>query len=494
MMLGLPIAVTIAAAVITSAALAVYRGGRVPRIREEVGEWVPLYCVSVLAASVSPFPVLGAWSGDWLLMYEMGQAVMSGDLPANMLARPPLFGASAAPLWLLQSGLIPYQLMAAVASAAAMTAVLHFIHFLRPGASRLLLLPLLISPFFLHHTAAAWPKLLAGALILSASVEALKSVRMAGALFFALAVSVHEGSVVWAPFLVLCCARGPKRWREFGKTVGAMAAAALLIVAPFVVWVLREHGLQAKIASSPVLEENINGLPFFAKTALATITAFVGWGPVEVLIRWWNHPDPIAPAVVGKEFYWLITSWITTLAGTLAGLLYPFWFVRSEIARVPRPSTAPGFGAWATAGVGIAALTSSMLVAFHSTQGTMQNALVPLALGAYGLLVSRVALAEGNGLGPVRKVTWVMALFGTLPWLLINMGTAIGLRLSAGFRERFGTGSEGDYFRIIRNGLQPLGMSAFPAVPLLCSALFVVSVLAWRLGGARAGLPPNRNG
>src|SRR5207249_3237255 len=110
------------------------------------------------------FPVLGSWSGDWLQMYQMGEAVAAGNVPSTMLARPPLFGASTAPLWLIEPGLIPYQLMAAVASAAAITTTFRFMRFLRPNAGLMLLVPLVISPFFLHNTAAAWSKLLAGAL------------------------------------------------------------------------------------------------------------------------------------------------------------------------------------------------------------------------------------------------------------------------------------------------------------------------------------------
>jgi hypothetical protein len=201
---GLPVRASVGAMILASVAMLLPRRRALKHLMGlAVAEYLPVYLVSVLAASLSPFPILGNWSGDWFLIYQMGQSVIHGELPRAMLARPPLFGAAATPLWILGDGLIPYQLMASVASAAIIAATFSFMDHFWPKSPRRLLLPLLISPFFLHHTAAAWAKLLAAGLILAAMVEAWRGRRLASGAFLALAVGVHEGSIVWAPCVLL---------------------------------------------------------------------------------------------------------------------------------------------------------------------------------------------------------------------------------------------------------------------------------------------------
>src|SRR6266536_117327 len=134
MITGLPVRAVTVVALSVSAAYVLYRRSVARDVVNDIVEWLPFYFVSMLAASLSPFPVLGDWSGDWLILYRMGESVLGGDLPSNMLTRPPLFGAATAPLWIVADGLIPYQIMAAVASAASVTATLHFVRLLRPGA------------------------------------------------------------------------------------------------------------------------------------------------------------------------------------------------------------------------------------------------------------------------------------------------------------------------------------------------------------------------
>lgn len=479
MIAGLPVLPAIGIAVVASAAVVVYRWRRLGDATEAILEWLPVYWVSVLAASLSPFPVLGSWSGDWLILYQMGEAVIAGDLPRTMLTRPPLFGASTAPLWLLQSGLIPYQLMAAVASAAAVTATFHFMRFLRPNASRLLLVPLMLSPFFLHHTAAAWSKMLAGALVLAALVEAFRSQRVAGALLFALAVAVHEGFIIWAPCLLLCYAAGPERWRGLLKASMPMAAAGVLIVGPLVAWILWKYGLDAKVVANPAVTDTIP-MPLPQKTALGILASFIGWGPFEVVARWAGHADATASGTIAKEGYWLITSWNTTVAATMAGFLLPFVGALREIRRTPRPGALPGLGAWATVGLTIVIVLNSALAGFYSSEGMTQAALVPLVLGVYAVLATQLAPLGNDALAPLRRVALLTIVVGTLPWLLLNAGTSAGLWLSEAMRQRFLSGSEGDYFRVVDNGLQPLGMAAFPAVPCFCVVLLITSLAVWR--------------
>lgn len=469
---GLPVRATVGTLVLASFALGLWRAHtfRVHLFRAAT-EWLPMYLGAVLAASVSPFPVLGNWNGDWTFLYQMGQAILGGVLPADMLARPPLFGSAATPLWILGSGLVPYQLMAAVASAAAVTATLSFIDEFWPDTPDYVLLPLLLSPFFLHHTAAAWSKLLAAALVLSAVQEGLRQQRMASAALFALAVGVHEGSMIWAPCVLLAHGVGTARWRGVARAVGPMLLMGLIVVGPLLVWILAKYGLAAKVAANPVVAQTRPG-SFLIKTLLAILSTFVGWGPFRALARWMKNPQAASSAVMVKEGYWLITSSITTLAGTVGGLLFPFFFVRNTRTLPSRPHRL--FNPWILAGTVIAVIANALITPYHSNEGTMQVGLVPLGLGLYGLFAGQVASLGDQGRALTRRLVWIIGLAGTLPWLFLNGGTSAGLWLSPAFRERIRTGSEGDYLAVLDNHLEPLGMTAFPQVPLLCLVLLVI--------------------
>ena len=483
MIAALPVRTTVALALVVSCAVAIYRRHELGGASRALLEWLPFYWVSVLAASISPFPVLGSWSGDWLVLYQMGEAVAAGDLPKNMLTRPPLFGASTVPLWLLQPGLIPYQLMAAVASASAITTTFRFVRHLRANARLILLVPLVISPFFLHHTAAAWGKFLAGGLVVAALIEALRRQQLPAALLFALAVAVHEGFVIWAPCLLLCQVHG-RSWRSALKGLLLMAGAGVFIVSPYVLWVIAKYGLGAKIAASPVLN-GVIPLPWWQRTGLGILASFIGWGPIQVMVRWCSNPDAGSLKVIVKESYWLATSWITTLASTMVGFLLPFLIAIPSLRASPRRAALSWPGVWTNVGIGIAVFLNSALAAFYSNEGTMQNALLPLALIVYAYLVTELGSLEDRASAALRQVTWLSIATGTAPWLILNAGISAALWLSAGVRQRFALGSEGDYFRVVDNHLHPLGLAVFPAVPCLCVVLLVgwFSLPTWRIGG-----------
>lgn len=474
LILGLPVRVAVGALVVLSAvaAIAGSRRGKLPLARA-LAEWAPLYLISVLVASLSPFPVVGSWSGDWFLLYKMGQSVLGGTLQADLLARPPLFGAAAVPLWIVAGGLPSYQIMAAVASASAVTAMFALIDHYWPRTPRFVVWPLLASPFFLNHTAAAWGKFLAAGLILAAILEGLLARRIASAALFALSVAVHEGSIVWAPFVLVAHASGGTGWRGAVRALGPMALCAALIVGPLQAWILIRYGLAAKVASSPVItDSHAIPTPFWLKTVLAVVTTFIGWGPAENLLRWIRGPHPLSGATASKEIYWLISSWYTTLAGTLVGLLFPFAIVpRRQLASPALDQLLHSKGALAA--LAFAIVATAALCGFYGAEGTMQAALVALALGLYGLGVGPLGMDGRAGRERIRAMTRLMVVAGTVPWTIVQVSMTAGLRWSPWFRTRLlaAAASEGDYAIIVDNHLTPLGMSAFPEVPLLCLAL-----------------------
>ena len=459
---------------VASAGFVLARGRHLAgQLAEAVRTWLPLYFFSVLVSSISPFPVLGHWSGDWYLLYQMGEEIVRGNLPPTMLARPPLFGAAATPLWILGQGLIPYQLMSAVASASAVTVTASFTKFFWPRSSRLMWLPLLLSPFFLHHTAAAWAKLLAAGLILAAIIEARREQVWASAALFALSVATHEGSIIWAPCILAAHAAGGRGWRGAARALPALAVTGVVVAGPLLVWIAVKYGLGAKVAANPSVTDR-DQAPFIVKTAGGVVTTFIGWEPVLSLKRWLSNPQRFSAGVVAKESFWLVTSWFTTLAGTLLGLLFPFLICWRRLKGDPllrgllRPTI--------LAAVAFALIANGALCGFYSTEGTMQAAMVALALGGYGLLAGQLASAGPAADVWFRRMSWLTAIVGTVPWVLTNIGTATGLWLSGAFRARMQTASEGDYFRVVDNHLSPLGMAAFPAVPVFAGLLLLATL------------------
>jgi len=500
LVLGLPVRGAVAVLTVISAVASWHltRDART-ELREAARVWLPLYFLSVVASSVSPFPIVGNWHGDWYLLYQMGASVMKGALPHEMLARPPLFGAAAAPLWILGEGLIPYQMMSAVSAASAVVAVLFFVDFFWPKAPRWLLWPLLLSPFFLHNTAAAWGKPLAAGLILGAIIEARRapagSRPWASALLLALSVAVHEGSLVWAPCVLAAYAASRRGWRGLLRCLEAMAVAGTIVIGPLLAWILLEYGLAAKIASNPALTAHDlrNQQPFVAKTALVVVTTFVGWEPLAGLARWMRNPHRLSGVVITKESFWFVTSWITTLAGTMLGLLFPFVLCWRRLAADPvlRASVRSPL---LLLSVGFALIANGVLCGYFSAAGSMQTGLVPLGLGVYGLLAGAVASDGAAALPTFRRMSWVMAVVGTLPWVLTNMTIAVGLWLSEGFRARMQAGTEGDYARILADHLRPLGMASFPEVPLVATLSLIATLWSFRGAVRRAPAEQSRGG
>ena len=109
----------------------------------------------------------------------------------------------------------------------------------------------------------------------------------------------------------------------------------------------------------------------------------------------------------------------------------------------------------------------------------MQTALEALGLGVYGLFAGALASDEGGGPSVFRRMSWLMGLLGAVPWALVNLILAAGLWLSPGFSARMQAGTEDDYARILAEHLTPLGMSAFPEVPLLAAVMTAVAL--WHL-------------
>jgi len=427
--------------------------------------------IALLPALFSPFPILGTWDGDWFFLYQAGQTVWEGGrLSPESLQRPPLFGAAAAPLWIFAEGLIPFQIFSAVMSAGVLAASFFALHHFVPRTSRLRVIALLVmAPFFLHHTAACWGKLMAAGLLVAAGTELRRSrdsrTLLWSGVWFALAVAAHQSSLLYAPLLIAIRV-SVHGWKasEIIRLVFAMGLAGLLLVAPYEVWTIYDYGLDQKVAVNPAVAQRDPEIPMVLNTLLVVVSSFVGWAPLESLFRWWWQPDALALARVASEAFWMITSWIQTLAGTFLGTYAPL-FIAGGVTLLNRLRVAVstqqiGFLALAS---GAVILLNGLLNPFYSSNGTMQTGLTALGLAGF-LVLSHLLLTETPRRWAVAMA--VTALCGTFPWLLLNLGTSLGLRLSPAFRSRVVGGSERDWDRLSDHQLIPLGLSGFPALQL----------------------------
>jgi hypothetical protein len=447
-----------------------------------LGELYGFYLLALVPALLSPFPIAGTWDGDWLFLYEAGQSLWKGtDLTAESLQRPPLFGGGASFLWLFQGGLIPFQIYAAVMSAGTIGACVFALR--RHGCHITLrrLLPLLVlTPFFLHHTAACWGKLMAAGLLVASGAElASNKSRPAewwSALWFALAVAVHQSSLLYAPLLLGIRLLPPHRNTAPAllKWLTRMAIPGILLVGSFEGWTVFHYGLEAKIAANPSVAQRDPALSLLENTAMVILTSFVGWSPLESLLRWLEQADAFTLARAGKEGFWLLTSWVQVMAGTFLGVWGPVLlasrFRRGDILTEKHSTKSlwiPGSSA------AVVVVLNGLLTPFASSHGTMQAGLV--GLGLAGLLIF-IAAMEAVCPSRHRAALILTTVFGFLPWLLLNAGISAGSHLSASFRDMFLNGSEGDWKRIVANDLTPLGLS-HPALQLFCVAALAFYLL-----------------
>ena len=472
LMSGVGATAAVIAGLIVSAVLVAVRPPAVADLLSAIREGYALYLVALVPATLSPFPVLGVWSGDWLHMYDSGQAVWrGGEFTPALLERPPLGGAIAVPLWLVRDGLASYQLATAVASAALLAVVVHGVR-QWGGVSAWAAVPAVAgSMFFLHHTAAAWVKPLAAASVVAAVLLGGQARRdgfgwWRAAVAFALAVAEHQSSVLYAGFILIPAVTPWDGLVRVAVRLGVLALAGLFVSFGFEAWTIATYGLDAKVKANPSVAQRQSDVSFAANTALVGLSSVVPWGNAEEVHR----------AVVGgradlsKNGYWVATGWLTATAGTVLGLMLPFVPVWRGVFE--RYRALPGV--WWLAAVA-AFLGNAVLCPFYSPMGTAQAGLVPLELFlVIGLAVCVTATT------PARR-RWVNRLtvaLAVVPFVFVNAGVAAALTYSGRFRDVFAAGSEGDWTQsILPRGLEPLGVATFPLGVVL---LAVVGVMWWR--------------
>ena len=185
------------------------------------------------------------------------------------------------------------------------------------------------------------------------------------------------------------------------------------------------------------------------------------------------------------EGFWLVTSWVQMMAGSLLGAFWPLLVAGGRrmwgaMCGLIRSQTDFGIAA----AMALAMVLNGALSPFYTSIGCMQNGLAVVAIA--GFLGLGIWLAEGPA-NRWKAAVFLMATFGTLPWVVLNLGVTTGIEMSESFRTTLAAGSEGDWGRIVDNRLESLGMVGFPYVQLALGAIACGAVIfASRARGSKA--------
>jgi hypothetical protein len=442
-----------------------------PPVRQDFGEFFACYLLALLPVVIAPFPLPGRWAGDWIIVMETGHAMFTGaPLPEVALTRPPLFAAAASPLWCIGGKMAAVQIAAAVASAACLQIVRHLLPPTHRAAHVCLVAA---SLFFIQVTAATWAKFTSAAFLLAAwhalADRSLRATWIAGALL-GLALAAHQAAVLFAPFLLLRLWSAALGHRIFGVPVVALVAfggAAALFCLPWEIFTVVRYGLEAKASANPALGARPE-IPAWANTALAGLTTFAGWGPVEPVLSLSGENVPRDAVFFLRAVFWVATSAFNTASGTLLGVLVPAglalgWrMLGSELLRSWRESGRLSQLAWL-----FAFGANAVLNPYYSPDGTLQTGGVPA--GLVGLIWASHRLTA-LGVGALRwALAWTFA--GGALWVMFQLGLGLALRYSATARVRL---RDTDFSFIQENNLASLGL----ALPLIVQVAILAAAAA----------------
>lgn len=458
-------------------------------------EGLLLYALALLVMSLSPFPVLGIWGGDWFLVMSGGLSVAhQGALTDALLARPPMVGAGAVPLWWLCPPLPGYQFYCAVFAAGALGGLLTLADGVlaptpAPRWHWQRVLPVAVSAFFVLNTVACWSKLLAGGLAMGGIGLLLAQQRptwkrrrgdgLIPPLLLGLGVAIHPGTLVLLP-LVLLAARPepdgngrlpPSGWGRWGTQLALTAAAIALCFGLYEWWAGATYGWELKQAMLPTFQPDYRKLASpdpLTNTALNLATTFVGiWARDAELL----HPPSPSQGWLGLIHPTLPLLTLTMLqAGTLVGQFWPYLLLRlpgGGLWRVARRSLSLR---WGVAVVGVI-IAQALVSPYPSPLGNAQNALAGLTLLGLGWVLTQWPQATP------RSRQWtlgVLLVLGAGAWLVPNIVTMTALAWNPHLNP--GHFLDADYDHLIQpRGLWLFFPRSFPWLSLGLIALLVFS-------------------
>jgi hypothetical protein len=479
-MAGAPVlSVVVAAAVlhgIVGCAI-VLRTDAAAEVRLSLVGFVGLYLLALVPLVATPFSLPGAWSGDWYVALESGLHILQASrFTSTLLARPPLFGAASVPMLVLGPTMAGFQAFCAVASACALQV---FVTGLRRNAATRLVWILAGSVFFLQITANAWPKFMCAAFLLAAwqSLDSDAGPRpWVGGALFGLALATHQSALLFGPLLLTRCIAAP-RARGIGRAL-VVAAVAAMVVAPWEIYILGSYGWTAVVQANPAVSARIQGMPSWLNALLVGVTTLVAWSPLGILRHWLDAADRLTWVSLEHHAYWIATEFCNSFAGSLLGLVLPWWValgtgdLRRRFKGLLQGMDWPV--KWA---LFLALLGQMLLNPYYSSGGSLQTGWVPVGLAlslwfANSLVDSPPAIADRA----IVLTAWI----GTFPWLAFNVALSAALVVSRGFRTQY---FDSDLERLDQNHWVALGMGGFPWLQVLLA----VALLLLTLRGTKPG-------
>ena len=427
-------------------------------VRFEFIGFARLYVIALIPMVAAPFAIPGGWGGDWAVALRSGESILRAvPFTSDLLARPPLFGAASIPLLLLGPTMGSFQVFCAVASGGALQL---FRSGLKADASPRLVWVLAGSIFFLQVTANAWPKFLCAAFLLAAwqalDAKGSRRVGVAGAML-GFAIATHQSAVLFVP-LVLTRLLPPagSAARKLGEATVVLLVAAALVV-PWEIHTILVHGWEAKVQANPAVSQRLAAVPAWLNVILVGVTTFVAWSPLEIMGHWAKAADRFSLLRAGHEIYWLVTETFNALAGSLLGLILPWW-----IALGSRDFFGRLRGLWRAMGwpgrtaLGLALAGQMLLNPFFSSGGSLQSGWVPVGMALTLWFANELADAPAELTRvTLNRIAW----WSAGPWLVCNVALTAALVSSRGFRAAF---ADSDLRLLDQNGWVSLGMGGFP--------------------------------
>lgn len=462
-----------------------------PVLGSAFADFAALYGMALIPLVAAPFALPGGWGGDWLVALGSGVSILQGTpFTAELLARPPLFGAASIPALLLGPTMAGFQVFCAVASACALQ---MFRSGLKSGASWRLIWILAGSIFFLQISANAWPKLLSAAFLFAAwhALEMTGGRRLTVAgVMLGLAIATHQSAILFAPLLLTRLNVAGVRWPlKLGEALAVLVLAAVLVI-PWEIHTILVHGWAEKIHSNPAVSQRLATVPVSLNILLVGVTTVVAWSPLEIVWHWVNAADRFSLLRLTHDCYWAVTEIFNVLAGSLVGLLIPWWAALGSRDFGRRLHRLWGATGWPVRGALALALVGQMILnPFYSSAGTLQTGWVPVGMGL-ALWFARELSDAAPDLTRVtlHRIAWLNA----GPWLAFNLVLTAALMLSGKFRAAF---VDSDLQALATHGWVSLGMSGFPGVQILLFAVVLLAGRKWRSGvrtvaSAKANLQP----
>jgi hypothetical protein len=473
---------------VASAVVALARCQVLIRDRKQYAFLAALYSCcflgSLSAVSLTVWPAGGPWSTDWSGNLSQLEALLRGvPLSGWLLARPPLFAASAVPAYWLLNALPALQVTACAFAATGLVAMLWFAdEFQERGEAPIAtLLVVGLSTFYLVNLTSIVPKFIQGTLIVSgfvvlkrASIDQLASRVMLAALLIGLAVEVHQSTAAYT------LAVGALLWHAarhripafFRLSLLSLSVVLLVVGLPELLRIVR-FGWEEVIRFNPSVAMR-SSMPAWLLFLLNLESIFVGWA---YLLPAWNIIKVATDHSLSTILYyvnWFVLVHLGMTCNTLLLIIAPFVFtwarLRSFVAFVSSRTPLD-----ITLGVVTVPIFAALLIPYLTAQGDVHAGATALAIGGLALGMAWLGSAPARLRGSLL-VTVAAETIWWVGWKAFQYVEVIYGRTHLTFDQ-----NDSDPSLLLASGQTPWGHGMFPLLPLVLAVLTVLAatIVAW---------------